>query len=118
MSHWFRRKGFSLSAVLDGPEGTRGVLPALREFTRNHPQFACFACNRPIDRAEALDEIAVLFPNVDIDSLQRLSEKAESALMDISAQDARRLLDEALRLNESLYQSVVSWVNQDKPGCA
>jgi predicted nucleotidyltransferase len=115
MSHWFRRRAFFLSAVLNRQEGAHGVLPALREFTRNHPQFACFACNRPIDRAEALDEIAVLFPNVDIDSLQRLSEKAESALTDISTQDARRLLNEGLRLNESLYQSVASWVSQDKP---
>lgn len=110
---WFRRSAFSLSAALDRQERVPVVISALREFTRNHPQFACFACNRPVDRAEALGEIAALFPHIDIKSLQRLSAQAESSLTDMSTQDARRLLDEALRLNESLYQSVASWVNQD-----
>jgi hypothetical protein len=115
LSRWFRRRAISLSAILEPQQRVRGVIAALREFTRNHPQFACFACNRSIDRADALAEIAALFPNIDIDSLQRLSEKAEASLTDIGTQDAQLLLDQALRLNESLYQSVASWINHDKP---
>ncbi len=112
-SRWFRRRALFLNAVLDRQEGLREVIPALQEFTRNHPQFACFACNRSVDRAEALAEIAALFPGFDIDSLQRLSETAEQSPTDIDTQAAQRLLEQALQLNESLYKSVASWVGQN-----
>lgn len=110
----FRRLALFLSAALDRHEGLREVIPALHEFVRNHPQFACFACNRWVDRAEAVAEISALFPGIDIYSLQRLSEAVEQSPADIDTQAAQRLLDQALRLNESLYQSVASWVGQNK----
>jgi hypothetical protein len=109
----FRRRVFYLTTVLETSEGVRGLIPALRQFTRNHPQFACFACDRPVDRADALAEIAALFPGFDVNLLNRLSETAEDSVFDISTQDAKRLLEQASRLNESLCHSVASWVEQN-----
>jgi len=111
---WFRRRALFLRAALDRNEGLDEVVSALREFTRNHPQFACFACNRSVDRAEALAAISALFPAFDIDLLQRLSEQVEKSPPNIDTQAALRLLDQALRLNESLYKSVASWVDENK----
>lgn len=110
----FRRRALFLSAVLDRQEKRPEVIPALQEFTRNHPQFACFACHRSVDRAEALAEISALFPDFDIDSFQRLSEQVEKSPTDMDAETAKRLLDHALQLNESLYKSVAAWVDQNK----
>lgn len=111
---WFRRRALFLSAALGRQAGPDEVIRALQEFTRNHPQFACFACNRSVDRAEALGEISALFPAFDIDSLQRLSEKVEASAPNIDTHSAQGLLEQALQLNESLYKSVSSWVDQNK----
>ena len=103
---WFRRRALFLGAVLERNEGLDEVIRALQEFTRNHPQFACFACKRSVDRAEAIAEISALFPTFDVDSLQRLSEQVEKSPPNIEIQTAKILLDQGLELNESLYKAV------------
>ena len=109
--HQFRRNAVVLMSQLDSPRGAPEIVRLLQDFIKGLPQYACFACNRIVDRAEMLAEINQLFPHeIDIHGLRELYEKIKTAPAYLEHDEALLLLKKCIELNETLYGLVIRWL--------
>jgi hypothetical protein len=106
----FRRSAALFMSKLHSSQGPLKIGPFLRNFIRDLP-IPCFACNRPIERADSLLQVVQLFPHeLDIRMLQELWERIENAPAHLEHDEALFLLEKCIELNETLYHLVVRWL--------
>ena len=115
--HQFRRNAVVLMSQLDSPQGAPEIVRLLQDFIKGLPTYACFVCNRAVDRAEILAEINRLFPHeVDLHCLPELYKKVINAPAYLERDEALLLLKQCIELNEKLYELVIRWLKLHHAG--
>jgi hypothetical protein len=97
-------------AMLEIPEKRRLMIPALRSPIRDLAQFACFACSRPMERAEAVTELSRLFPDVKVNTLKTLLKRFDEPPYEVGIAEGYELLAKIMEIDSTLYEAVIQWI--------